>query len=92
MTSKDIKNNVSGTELALIDYGFGLGIPVRAECGLSANNGNVGDYSWNGACGAIFFVDLKEQMVVVMMGVAPGEIRKVHRKKPNALIYGAIEK
>jgi len=90
--NKDIKNNVSGTEPARVGYGFGLGVAVRTERGLSANNGNVGDYSWNGAYGTIFFVDPKEQMVVVMMGVAPGEIRKVHREKLNALIYGALEK
>jgi len=39
-----------------------------------------------------FFIDLKEQMVVVMMGVAPGEIRKIHREKLNTLIYGALDK
>lgn len=90
--NKDIKNNVSGTEPARVGYGFGLGVAVRVERGLSANNGNVGDYSWNGANGTIFFVDPKEQMVVVMMGVAPGDIRKIHREKLNALIYGALEK
>jgi len=31
-------------------------------------------------------------MVVVMMGLAPGEIRKVHREQLNAVIYGALEK
>ena len=57
-----------------------------------ANNCKVGDYSWNGAYGTIFFVDPKEQMVVVMIGVAPGEISKDHQEKLNALIYGALEK
>jgi CubicO group peptidase (beta-lactamase class C family) len=57
--NKDIKNNVSGTEPARVGYGFGLGVAVRVERGLSANNGNVGDYSWNGANGTIFFVDPK---------------------------------
>lgn len=90
--NKDIKNNVSGTEPARVGYGFGLGVAVRTERGLAANNGNVGDYSWNGAYGTIFFVDPKEQMVVVMMGVAPGDIRKIHREKLNALIYGALDK
>ena len=83
---------MSGTEPARVGYGFGLGVTVRIERGLSANNGNVGDYSWNGAYGTISFVDPKEQMVVVMMGVALGEIRKVHREKLNALIYGALER
>ena len=90
--NKDIKNNVSGTEPGRMGYGFGLGVAVRTDRGLSAINGNVGDFTWNGAYGTIFWADPKEQMVVVMMGVAPGEIRKVHREQLNAVIYGALEK
>ncbi len=90
--NKDIKNNVGGTEPGRVGYGFGLGVAVRVERGLSAINGNVGDFTWNGANGTIFWVDPKEQMVVVMMAVAPGEIRKVHREQLNAVIYGALEK
>jgi len=90
--NKDIKNNVGGTEPGRVGYGFGLGVAVRMERGLSTINGNVGDFTWNGAYGTIFWADPKEQMVVVMMGVAPGEIRKVHREQLNAVIYGALEK
>ncbi len=90
--NKDIRNDVAGTEPGRVGYGFGLGVAVRMEKGLSAINGNVGDYTWNGANGTIFWVDPKENMVVVMMAAAPGEIRKIHREKVNALVYGAIEK
>ena len=90
--NKDIKNTVGATEPGRVGYGFGLGVAVRMERGLSTINGNVGDFTWNGAYGTIFWADPKEQMVVVMMGVAPGEIRKVHREQLNAVIYGALEK
>ena len=90
--NKDIKNNVGLTEPGRVGYGFGLGVAVRMERGLSAINGNVGDYTWNGANGTVFWVDPKEQMAVVMMGVAPGEIRKIHREQLNSVIYGALEK
>ena len=90
--NKDIKNNVGLTEPGRVGYGFGLGVAVRMERGLSAINGNVGDYTWNGANGTIFWADPKEQMVVVMMGVAPGDIRKIHREQLNSVIYGALEK
>ena len=90
--NKDIRNNVANTEPARIGYGFGLRVAVRMERGLAANNGNVGDYSWNGAYGTVFWADPKEQMVVVMMGVAPGDIRKIHREQLNSVIYGALEK
>jgi len=90
--NKDIKNNVGLTEPGRIGYGFGLGVAVRMERGLSAINGNVGDFTWNGANGTVFWADPKEQMVVVMMGVAPGDIRKIHREQLNSVIYGALEK
>ena len=90
--NKDIKNNVGLTEPGRVGYGFGLGVAVRMERGLSAINGNVGDYTWNGANGTVFWVDPKEQMAVVMMGVAPGEIRKIHREQLNSVIYGALAK
>ena len=85
-----IKNNVAGTEPGRAGYGFGLGVAVRKEKGVAAINGNVGDYSWNGANGTIFWVDPKEDLVVVMMSAAPGEIRKIMREKTAAVIYGAL--
>ena len=96
MTSNQLNtkiiNNVANVEPHREGYGFGLGVAVRMERGLSAINGNVGDYTWNGANGTVFWADPKEQMVVVMMGVAPGEIRKIHREQLNSVIYGALEK
>ena len=73
-------------------YGFGLGVAVRTERGLSAINGNIGDFSWNGAYGTTFWADPKENMVVVVMAATPGEVRKEYREKINALIYSALEK
>jgi len=90
--NKDIRNNVALTEPGRVGYGFGLGVAVRMDRGLSAINGNVGDFTWNGAYGTVFWADPKEQMVVVMMGVAPGDIRKIHREQLNSVIYGALEK
>ena len=85
-----IQNNVAQTEPGRGGYGFGLGVAVRKERGLAASNGNVGDYTWNGANGTIFWVDPKEKLVVVMMSASPGEIRKIHREQLNAVIYGAM--
>ena len=89
---KDIKNNVACIEAARAGYGFGLGVAVRTEPGVAATNGNVGDYSWNGAYGTLFWVDPKEKLVVVTMTVGPGDIRKYYREQMAALVYGAMEK
>ena len=88
----EIKNELTNTESGRAGYGFGLSVAVRKDRGVAAINGNVGDYTWNGAYGTTFWADPKEKLVVVMMAAAPGEIRKEYRERVNALIYGALEK
>ena len=48
-------------------YGFGLGFAVSKETGLNSMTGSPGEYRWGGAGGTAFWVDPKEQMVVVWM-------------------------
>ena len=43
--NKDIKNNVGGTEPGRVGYGFGLGVAVRTDRGLSSINCNAGDFT-----------------------------------------------
>jgi len=86
----NIKNNVAGTEPGRAGYGFGLGVAVRTVRGVAAVNTNVGEFSWNGATGTLFWVDPVEELVVVMMAASPGEVRKVYREKLPAVIYGAL--
>lgn len=89
---KNIKNELTQTEAGRAGYGFGLSVAVRMDRGVAAINGNIGDYTWNGAYGTTFWADPKEKMVVVMMAATPGVIRKEYRERINALIYGALEK
>ena len=88
----EIKNELTNTEAGRAGYGFGLSVAVRTERGVAAINGNVGDYTWNGAYGTAFWADPKEKMVVVLMAATPGEIRKDYRERVNALIYAALDK
>lgn len=87
-----IKNRVAVTESSRAEYGFGLSVAVRKYRGVSAINGNIGDFTWNGAYGTMFFADPKENMVVVMMAATPGDLRKEYRERVNAMIYSALEK
>ncbi|SMC69928.1 serine hydrolase domain-containing protein [Polynucleobacter kasalickyi] len=86
----NIKNLLVGTEPGRAGYGFGLGVAVRKVRGVAATNGNIGDFTWNGANGTLFWVDPVEKLVVVMMAAAPGELRKIYREKVSAVVYGAI--
>ena len=72
-------------------YRFGLGFAVRRETGLGAAVGSAGEYRWGGAAGTAFWVDPKEQMVVVFMTQnAPGPARRQDRELFRQLIQAAI--
>jgi CubicO group peptidase (beta-lactamase class C family) len=72
-------------------YGFGLGFAVRKETGLNWVTGSAGEYRWGGAAGTAFWVDPKEQMVVVWMtqgqlGPRRGEDRDLFRQLVQAAL------
>ena len=85
-----VVNTVHHTEPHREGYGFGLGVAVRTQAGLASVPGRVGEFTWNGAYGTIFFADPAEQLVVVAGTVAPGEIRKHYREQLQVLVYGAL--
>ena len=86
----EIRNLVGTIEGHREGYGFGLGVAVRMQPGLAAVPGSVGEYSWNGAYGTVFFADPREKLVVVVGTAAPGELRKYYREQVQALVYGAM--
>ena len=71
-------------------YGFGLGFAVRLQTGLADVTGSTGDYNWGGAYGTYFWVDPKEELVVVSMTQAGGPIRQHYRRLLKALVVQAI--
>ena len=48
-------------------FGFGLGWGINTDVVASGVLGSVGEYSWGGAAGTVFWVDPVEEMVVVGM-------------------------
>lgn len=48
-------------------FGFGLGWGINTDVVASGVLGSMGEYSWGGAAGTIFWVDPVEEMVVVGM-------------------------
>ncbi|MES2752924.1 MAG: serine hydrolase domain-containing protein [Pseudomonadota bacterium] len=71
-------------------YGFGLGVAVRTEAGVSNWPGSVGAYEWSGGGGTFFLVDPKEDMFAILMIQTPtqrGRIQSAFR----SLVYGALK-
>ena len=93
MTSDHLGPNVSrGGDYSPGDgYGFGLGFAVRTASGLSNTTGSAGDFHWSGAYGTSFWVDPKEQLVVVTMMVNPSPTRGHYRLLMRSLVLQAID-
>ncbi len=73
--------------------GFGLGFAVRKETGRFEVTGNEGEYYWAGAAGTGFYVDPKDDVVVVWMTQGqPGMARRYDRYLFKQLVYQAIVK
>ena len=71
-------------------YGFGLSVAVRRGYGVAGLMGSPGDFHWGGANGTFFWVDPKEELAVVFMAAAPGEMRLHFRQVITALVLQAI--
>ena len=86
----EIQNNIEKTDPTRAGYGFGLGFAVRRASGISPLLGSPGDFTWGGAAGTNFWVDTKEELIVVFMAHTPGPTRLHYRKLINALALQAL--
>jgi CubicO group peptidase (beta-lactamase class C family) len=86
----EIQNNIDKTDPTRAGYGFGLGFAVRRVPGISPLLGSPGDFTWGGAAGTNFWVDTKEELIVVFMAHTPGPTRLHYRKVINALALQAL--
>jgi CubicO group peptidase (beta-lactamase class C family) len=63
---------------------------VRTTPGIARMMGSIGDFSWPGASGTNWWVDPREELVVVFMAHTPGPMRWKYRQMINALVYQAL--
>ena len=52
--------------------------------------GSPGTWSWTGSQGTDFWVDPREELVVVHMAQTPGDIRGYYRQLLPALVYQSL--
>jgi CubicO group peptidase (beta-lactamase class C family) len=72
--------------------GFGLGFSVCEELGDRGAPGSVGEYGWGGAYGSTYWVDPKEDLVVVYFKQLTPTNNLDDQNKLRALIYQALVK
>ncbi len=88
--TRDMANYIADADPTKADYEFGLTMAVRTSVGGPTMMGSPGVFTWSGASGTDFWVDPKEQLVVVFMSAGPGSIRWHYRRLINALVYQSL--
>jgi len=96
MTANQLGANVDASRLHefpvehMDGFGFGLGVAVRTQAGVAGVPGTPGEFMWSGAQGTMFWVDPKEEMVVVFLANTPGPARRHYRELVKTLVVQAI--
>ncbi len=70
-------------------YGWSLAFAVRREPGVSTVPGSVGDFFWFNASGGSFWVDPKEDLLVVFLAYQPQQMESNHALL-RQLVYSAL--
>jgi CubicO group peptidase (beta-lactamase class C family) len=70
-------------------FGFGLGFAVRRDAGVASVPGSVGEFNWGGAGGTYFWIDPKEDLLVVFSMQSPKQ-RTYYRPLLKNMVYGAV--
>jgi CubicO group peptidase (beta-lactamase class C family) len=70
--------------------GFGLGFAVRTETGQNPLPGSTGSFYWTGSSGTTFFIDPKQQLIIIMMVQVPFSAVTFYRNKVRYLAYQAL--
>ena len=70
--------------------GFGLGFAVRTETGQNPLPGSIGSFYWTGSSGTTFFIDPKQQLIIIMMIQVPLSAVSFYRHEVRYLAYQAL--
>jgi CubicO group peptidase (beta-lactamase class C family) len=87
---REIITPVNQTDPTRRGFGYGLTMSVRLQPGVAPALGSEGEFGWGGAYGTQFWVDPREQLVVVFMAHTPGAQRLHYRQLIGSLVLQAI--
>ena len=83
-------NHLKGVDMRFAGTGFGLGFQIIGDLGEYGQLGSEGTYSWAGAYHSVYWVDPKEDLLVVYFTqLIPAESLDDHEKL-RALVYQSI--
>jgi CubicO group peptidase (beta-lactamase class C family) len=78
------------SEVAYDGVGFGLGFSVTMDPAKTLLPGTAGEYAWGGAASTAFWIDPKEELIVIFMTqLIPSSFYPI-RRELRTLAYAAI--
>jgi len=78
------------SETPYAGVGFGLGFSVQLDCAAGAVVGSEGEFAWGGAASTVFWVDPREDLIVIFLTqFMPSRIFNF-RGQLKSIVYGAI--
>ncbi len=91
--NQDMSVFATGTfsETAYEGVGFGLGFATKLDAAKNANLGSEGEFFWGGAASTIFWVDPKEDLVVIFMTQFMPSATFNFRGQLQSIIYPALQ-
>ncbi|MGH8188984.1 MAG: serine hydrolase domain-containing protein, partial [Steroidobacteraceae bacterium] len=78
------------SEATYAGVGFGLGFAVATSPARALMPGTVGDFSWGGMASTYFWIDPREELIVVFMTQLTPSAAYPIRRELRTLIYSAI--
>ncbi len=84
--------NIGGqfSQVAYEGVGFGLGFSVMLDLARAQTVGSVGEYAWGGAASTAFWIDPKEELVVIFMTQFMPSGTFNFRGQLKSIVYPAI--
>jgi CubicO group peptidase (beta-lactamase class C family) len=77
------------SEVIFNGVGFGLGFAITLDTAMLP--GSVGDFSWGGAASTYFWIDPREEMIVIFMTQLLPSTTYPIRRELRTLVYSAFE-
>src|SRR6266403_1214789 len=79
------------SEVTYSGVGFGLGFAITLDTAKTMLPGSVGDYSWGGAASTYFWIDPREDLIVIFMTQLMPSTTYTIRRELRTLVYSAFE-
>jgi CubicO group peptidase (beta-lactamase class C family) len=78
------------SEVTYNGVGFGLGFAITLDIARAMIPGSAGDFSWGGAASTYFWIDPREELIVVFMTQLLPSVTYPIRRQLRTLVYSAF--